>query len=100
MKQSIYKIVGYPLIILICWGPSLLYDTTETESSTGGSSNRIVDICNFLFPGLQGLLVTVVFIATNREVQAFIQGDTTHKYFHLYFTLAYIYYMKCIVVYI
>jgi hypothetical protein len=69
MRKSIYKIAGYPIIMLVCWGPSLLYDSTESSGS-----NRAVDVCNFFFPGLQGLLVTLVYVITNREAKSYVQG--------------------------
>eukprot|EP00603_Paraphysomonas_imperforata_P003847 CAMPEP_0114439414 /NCGR_PEP_ID=MMETSP0103-20121206/15183_1 /TAXON_ID=37642 ORGANISM="Paraphysomonas imperforata, Strain PA2" /NCGR_SAMPLE_ID=MMETSP0103 /ASSEMBLY_ACC=CAM_ASM_000201 /LENGTH=255 /DNA_ID=CAMNT_0001610169 /DNA_START=345 /DNA_END=1112 /DNA_ORIENTATION=- len=69
MIKSINKIVGYPIIILICWGPSLIYDLIESSST---SKDRIVEIGNFFFPGLQGLFVAIVFLVTNREAKSYV----------------------------
>jgi hypothetical protein len=71
MMKSVNKIAGYPIIILVCWGPSLVYDLLESSST---SNKRIVDIGNFFFPGLQGLLVTLVFMITNREAKSYVSG--------------------------
>lgn len=85
MKNSIYQIIGYPIIILVCWGPSLLYDTIESI----GGSNRLVDVCNFFFPGLQGLLVALVFVLTNREAKIYVEGKFiwSFLFYHLYDTV-------------
>ena len=71
MMSSVHKIAGYPAIMLICWGPSLVYDLIESSST---SNERVVDIGNFFFPGLQGLFVTLVFVVTNREAKTYMAG--------------------------
>lgn len=73
MQSSVSKISGYPLLMLVCWGPSLVYDATEANETS-----RIVDVCNFFFPGLQGLLVALVFVFSNREAKTYLQGELSH----------------------
>lgn len=69
MQSSVSKISGYPLLMLVCWGPSLVYDATEANETS-----RAVDVCNFFFPGLQGLLVALVFVFSNKDAKTYLQG--------------------------
>ena len=79
MMKCVYKIAGYPVIILFCWGPSLIYDVTESTKSS-----QAVDFCNFFIPGLQGLLATLVFVVTNREAKSYIVCKCRNSLFHQY----------------
>jgi hypothetical protein len=64
ISRSLMSLIWYPLIILVCWSPSALWDISEAlheaQWSTALDSRRL----NF-FPASQGALTAMAFILTN-----------------------------------
>lgn len=71
MKASLYKLIWYPLITLVVWLPSAIYDVTEldNDSSGGRYTSNSSQYLAYLLPTTHGILMCGAFFATNRDVQ-------------------------------
>lgn len=78
IKKSIRKFIWYPLIIVLCWLPSALWDINEAldESSKMKSFfSRDWDSSYFnMFPASQGLVTSIAFFCTNSDIYFLVMG--------------------------
>jgi hypothetical protein len=93
IKRSVRRFIWYPLIILFCWLPSALWDINEAldeSSSSGGGGgghtasfmSRDWDNTLFnLFPACQGLLTSIAFLSTNRDIYHLMRGKSSSSSF-------------------
>jgi hypothetical protein len=73
IQGSIRKFIWYPLIIVICWLPSALWDINEALDESGGKMqsffSRDWDSSYFnIFPAAQGFLTSIAFLSTNTDI--------------------------------
>lgn len=73
MEASLFKLIWYPLISLIVWGPAAVYDFAELYHATSGQfSGNFLEYVAYLFPGLHGILICIAFFATNTDVRVIL----------------------------
>lgn len=65
IRSNVLKLTWYPIIIIVCWIPSAVYDLREAFNSDEDPFPTAVDYINLL-PVLKGFFTAIAFISTTR----------------------------------
>ena len=63
IRSNILKLSWYPIIIIVCWIPSAVYDLREAYNSYHDSFSTESDYLNLL-PALKGFFTAIAFLTT------------------------------------
>jgi hypothetical protein len=75
--RSLLRMIWYPIIIIICWLPSAIWDVEEAlhDSRKGSDALQMGNMAFInVFPASQGLLTSIAFICTNKDVKSMLFG--------------------------
>jgi hypothetical protein len=95
IQRSIRRFIWYPLIILICWFPSALWDINEaldesslSSTTSGGNGHHTTSFLSRdwdnsyfnIFPASQGLITSIAFLSTNRDIYQLMVGRISSSF--------------------
>lgn len=79
IQSSVKKLSWYPLIIIVCWVPSAIYDLREAFNSTEHRFSTEADYANLL-PVFKGFLTALAFLSTtSRTVSREAKKNNTER---------------------
>ena len=82
MQKSLKKLVWYPLITLIVWLPAALYDVAELSEKNDDDSRYSSNSSQYfayLLPTTHGILICIVYFATNIDMKLVLQEVCSGK---------------------
>ena len=65
IRSNVLKLTWYPIIIIVCWIPSAVYDLREAFNSDEDTFSTEANYINLL-PALKGFFTAVAFLSTTR----------------------------------
>lgn len=69
VSASIKKLSFYPIVLIICWVPSIIADVVLREPNSPNVDTTALEICGNAFPILQGFFAACVFFSQNNLVR-------------------------------
>ena len=78
IRSNVLKLSWYPIIIVVCWIPSGVYDLREAFNSNDHDYSSEADYANLL-PVMKGFFTAVVFCTTTRISQSMSDSSSPYK---------------------